>query len=66
MACLDPSRQILQAEMYEPGRAGLCRGTQTCKTRMDARLPPQNLQPVLGSSVELHPNGTNCYWSKIQ
>lgn len=72
MACLDPRRVVLQAEMTQGQNnqpAVNCNGPVTCKTRMDTdrrSLKPQHLQPPNGQTVDLHPNGTNCYWDYIR
>jgi hypothetical protein len=70
MACLDPGRIILKAEMTEPTDASRpafnCSGRMTCDTRMDTNdLVHQSQQPLGGLRVDLYPNGNNCYWGKI-
>lgn len=70
MACVNPTRVILQAEMTGRTDAGQpapnCNASVTCKTRMEARLKPQHLQPPSGARVDLHPNGNNCYWDHVK
>jgi hypothetical protein len=70
MACVNPTRVILQAEMTGRTDAGApapnCNASVTCKTTMDTSLKRKNHMPPNGATVDLYPNGRNCYWDHVK